>query len=708
VRRKTLDTGGSLPSLSSLGLEEGSFPLGNVGTSPWSRAETGAQPRLQGARSDHLPRSESSTSDDLPFSHVQNPSDALGILARVAESSSEENGPSGNGQTRGPPYKPTTSLPPTSLPQSPAFSYELVDQGVLTVQTLCQLLARYSENYHPYYPLAPAETFDTTRLAHTAKKEPHLLTAILVISSKDLINESHIYEACSKHMKGLVSSLAAGGQADVEAVEALLILAEWAPYTQRGSPKVGKGEEDTESWMHVGIALRMAYFLALDKYSFRFVDQSKDPNHDRKRLLWTAAYISDRHISIRIGKAFWSRGPGPLTTLRREDYPSLMPKTPNEEDYASIFQGLYSLWAIILLLLTSLANLELTQLFSNVHDVLYSNPGTSFRTHMSGSYIKFIDDFRSAIYGWKSVWGTLTCSPPLKACLLMSYDYLRLYINAFAFQATILRALPTANNTTGSVKTTQTNGTSRSAMQNPQRVFGNNVGAVGDARFIYEGLDAAKAILTTANNFVDPEKSLRYMPLRYYLYLVYAGVFLYRARCTGVISGDEDRAIRAMINETVSRLQRSSIGIGAGVQHPGSRYSQLLKLLWDKVPRKDKSSRTLYHHPGTHVASHPLDSNNYSHSPSRPGTAPTQSPSQAGSVESPAITEQMGDFGWTDLSAVGEFAMNGGGGSGTAVDDMALWSGFLPLDMGWGSAMGISGLGRDGGALDDNGLGLAF
>jgi hypothetical protein len=337
VRRKTLDTAG-LPSLSSFGLEEGSFPLGNVGTSPWGRAET-TQPR--GASSEQMPRSESSTSDDMPFSNLQNTSDALGILARVAESSSEENGSSAIRQAR---VVPSVPIPTAPLPQAPpphpsTLSYALLDSGRLTVQTVCQLLARYRDYYHPYYPLAPAETFDTTRLALTASKEPHLLTAILVISSKDLVEDSHIYEACSEHMKSLVAALAAGGQADVEAVEALLILAEWAPYTQRGSSKVGKGEEDKESWMHVGIALRIAYFLALDKYSFRFVDHGKDPHHSRKRLLWTAAYVSDRHISIRIGKAFWSRGPGPLTTLRREDYPSLIPKSPNDEDYASIFQG---------------------------------------------------------------------------------------------------------------------------------------------------------------------------------------------------------------------------------------------------------------------------------------------------------------------------------------------------------------------------------
>jgi hypothetical protein len=59
----------------------------------------------------------------------------------------------------------------------------------------------------------------------------------------------------------------------------------------------------------------------------------------------------------------------------------LAPAGPGDEDFASIFQ----------------ATLELTLLFSNVHDVLYSNPGNSMRNHLAGGYIKYIDDFRSAI-----------------------------------------------------------------------------------------------------------------------------------------------------------------------------------------------------------------------------------------------------------------------------------------------------------------------
>ena len=93
-------------------------------------------------------------------------------------------------------------------------------------------------------------------------------------------------------------------------------------------------------------------------------------------------------------------------------------------------------------------------------------------------------------------------SPKLKAMLLMSYNYLRLYTNAFAFYTTIRRALPVGENGKPSFS----------------RVFCDNVGAVGNARFIYKGLDAAKSLLTTMNNFVDAE---RYVDIALVLYPVY-------------------------------------------------------------------------------------------------------------------------------------------------------------------------------------------
>jgi hypothetical protein len=425
---------------------------------------------------------ESSTGSNIAFNELQNPSDALGILAQIASNGDQP--------------VPTSQNNILQVGNQYALDYALVKNGQIGVSRIFDLLERYKQYYHPYFPLVPAASLDAGNLARTARGEKHLLTAILVIASRDLTNDPNVFSVTSEYMRALVSALAAGGSAGIEAVEALLLLAEWTPYTSRSDAgHVGRGEEDREAWMHVGTALRIGYYLGLDRYSFAVRgDDTRDPQWQRKRLIWTACYISDRQISIRLGRAFWSRGPGPLTTLRKEDFPMLAPKVLGDEDFASIFQ----------------ATLELTLLFSNVHDVLYSNPGNSMRSHLSGGYIKYIDDFRSAIYGWKSVWGTLTCSPNLKATLLMSYDYLRLYTNAFAFHATVKRA-----------SSQEQSGDKQKRGPGVQRVFYNNVGAVGDARFIYEGLDAAKSLLSMTNTFVDPEKALRYMPLRFYLYCVY-------------------------------------------------------------------------------------------------------------------------------------------------------------------------------------------
>lgn len=337
--------------------------------------------------------SQESSDNDVNFNDLQNPSDALDILAHIASNDGNQQQEDWTQKRPQPIHRPSMVSHRSDFQIDSDLDYILVHTGALTSAKVWSMVDRYYQCYHPYFPIVPPESFDRKSLPHLAKNERHLLTAMLVIASKDLVEEPHVFAACSEHMQSLVSGLAAGASSGVEAVEALLLLAEWTPYTSKSQPgQVGRGEEDREAWMHVGNALRIGYFLGLDRYSFKFSDFIKDPAAHRKRLCWTACYISDRQISIRIGRGFWSRGPGPMTTLRKEDFPSLAPRSPGAEDYASIFQ----------------ATLELTMLFSNVHDVLYSNP-SGMRTHLTGGYIKFIDDFRSAIYGWNSVYGTLTC-----------------------------------------------------------------------------------------------------------------------------------------------------------------------------------------------------------------------------------------------------------------------------------------------------------
>jgi hypothetical protein len=480
-------------------------------------------------------------------------------------------------------------------------SYRLVREGYLTSPIVSSLVARYAERYHPYLPLVPRKYFDPSALDSFAANDKHLLTAVLTIASKDSLEDSNVHLCCSRYMHDLISGIAAGHDCEVEAVEALLLLAEWEPQGLRDQiESVGRGEEDRAAWMHVGIALRTGYFLGLDRTAFRSEAAEEAKNDGRKRLAWASCYVSDRLISVRIGKAFWSRGPGPMTGLSSQDFPSLQRINPADEDYARIFQ----------------ATLDLTQLYSNVHDVLYSGMRTSGQMMLMGDYVKYVDEFRSAIAHWNRIWGTLICSKHIKVTLQMSYDYLRLYTNAFAFQAAISQAI-----------SSRPKGDENTTKDHLKGVF-SNIGSMPDARFIYESLAAAKSYLTTLNSFVDPENHLRYMPLRFYLYAIYSAVFLYKARSYGVMIYSEEQSVREMILQTMNVLRRASLS----PQDAGSRYARLLELLWQK-PRSGSGTA-----PSTHERSDTQRSGSL--------TVDTEGYMQF----SPA-----NDFSWLDLEAVGDF-----------------------------------------------------
>lgn len=273
-------------------------------------------------------------------------------------------------------------------------SYQLVQNGPLSRNMISSLVTRYARFYHPYLPLVPRKYFDPATLDTFASSEKHLLTAVLTVASKDLKNFSHIHDTCARYMVELISQITGGGDCDVEAVEALLIIAEWEPHGLRPDlAEVGRGEEDRAAWMHVALALRAGYSLDLERTSFRGDPAGESESYRRKRLAWVYCYITDRLVSVRNGKGFWSRGPGPMTDLVDHDFPSLKPLVPEEDDYASILQ----------------ATLQLTQLYGNVHDLLYSGMRTSIQIMLQGDYVKYVDDFRKSIMQWNNRWEPLNC-----------------------------------------------------------------------------------------------------------------------------------------------------------------------------------------------------------------------------------------------------------------------------------------------------------
>lgn len=243
--------------------------------------------------------------DSVVSTDLQNPADALEFLAHVAERNSGSNQlPPMHGAMYGtsPHRSATASRAVYETPRPPpghnAIDFPPLTKGQLSLEMIQVLLHRYEDKYHPFFPLANPLAFDMQNLPKIAAKEPHQLAAILTVASKDEKDWWQIHEACSLHMQNLIAQLVYSGVGEVEAVEAMLILAEWVPRRPHSTPTVGRGEEDQAAWMYVGTAIRLGYLLGIDRSGFRAETEPQTADLNRKRLAWAACYMSDRQISV--------------------------------------------------------------------------------------------------------------------------------------------------------------------------------------------------------------------------------------------------------------------------------------------------------------------------------------------------------------------------------------------------------------------------
>ncbi|KAF4595018.1 C6 transcription factor [Ophiocordyceps camponoti-floridani] len=538
-----------------------------------------------------------------------NPSDALDLLAQVADLDPR----AGSGGRDG---NASAVAGERTAASAPAYLFAPVADGVLTWLEASFLLKRYHDEYHPFFPVAYSSVFDGRPVSDWAQTEPHLLTAILTVASKDDPAWSRVHEACSQFMERLVCKLMHSGSANIGSVEALLILAEWAPQRPTEYSAIGCGQEDNGAWMLVGMAIRLGYLQRLEQTALvpeNGSGQSADVS--RKRIAWAACYMSDRQVSIRLGKGFWSRGPIPSISWRAADFPSLQNQALGPDNLALLFQ----------------AQLELIQLFSNAHDILYSSSTHRKQLYTGGEYIRYIDDFASVLRKWKLSWANCTFTPTVKASLVLSFEFLRLYINAFAFQATLNRAVSRASQR-ASAKSQMVSNLFSDVAGNP------------DARFIYESIDAANSLLSILNSFIDPVAGLKCMPLKYCLYVIYAAVFLFKARLAGAITGEGDGGVRRAIQGTITQLQKTS----TNPHSLGRRYATSLRLLW----RKSSPGKTSTSKPSTRTE------------PSSVRGAPL-TPAQASSLsrvvddvpraDKPLELDPLNGFSWRDLDSLGQY-----------------------------------------------------
>ncbi|CAK7236840.1 hypothetical protein SCUCBS95973_009746 [Sporothrix curviconia] len=512
---------------------------------------------------------------DPVYAELRNPRDALDILARLAadetasqtastHSYPQQNLVQGSGEN---------VMPMSNSPGLAGDATETVgSQNGAAVSV-------YANKYHPFCPLASKSLLEATDLRTIAIEEPFILTVILTVASKDEPVYRDVHQQCLQYLKRhLVDILfAAPSTVNVGAVEGLLLLAEWVPYTHCESnspltnnvqfPKTLTAVEDHTAWSLIGQAVRHSYLLRLDQASFKGNIHGNTELENRKRLAWIFVYISDRQISVRMGQSFWSRGPSLSTRFTANDFPSLRLQTDAEHNYAMVLQ----------------ATIELTQLLHNAHDILYSSRERTVHMILRGDYNRYLDDFRTSLSAWKGRWNGLQASPKLDCTLRIVQEYVCLYVNAFSFQAILSRAAKEGQEAASAgnkrnlspahppTQPQQAKSQTQPRMP-PKSLFPCGLMASPDGVYVFESITAARNILSIANK-TDPVAHIRYMPFRFYVYTIYAAVFLYKTDVFGAMSRTEHDETTDLVRRFISLLNQAA---PSNDEHVGNRYGRLL------------------------------------------------------------------------------------------------------------------------------------
>ncbi|WVW86321.1 hypothetical protein I302_108363 [Kwoniella bestiolae CBS 10118] len=524
---------------------------------------------------------------------LQNESDALQILALASgQAATKESIVGGRGRTNQETYmheKGGKAATADSISDFKRFyerrmsehvpvleDFPLIKLGVLTADQA---------------PLCPSAVIPHCKadLAVYASKERYTITTFIIIASRldDTPGSKEIHDKAWTIMRvSLIHSYSAnitqgwitdvqtlGSPPTIGLVESLLLLAENLPRTPpllspldlnaAGAREEPHGDENRQGWQLIGLAVRSAYELGLDKMALRLLpDSERTLEIERARVAWTY-----RHVSLRLGKGFWARGAavcfqgfsaasqsGPAAGFG--NFPFLREIADDQdhpqEDFGSLIQ----------------AQLEMTQLMSNAHDTLYPNASRTRSLVIHGEYFKYLDEILWGKKRWKMF--------PLTDIMWTMFYYTQLYICAFSFVSDLESRPPLTSQQAHVERATLRAEEEHRRSQNTKlSLFPRGAAQSPDARYIFHMCDAAREILNICVNKLYPGGALPYLPTRYLLWFTYAAIVLLKALYSGaMLRGDHQ-------NKT-----------STDIDYPAVRYGRQLQVLRMKLAGLSDSAPT--------------------------------------------------------------------------------------------------------------------
>ena len=537
---------------------------------------------------------------------VSSSKDALGLLFKAAEQQETDSDEQADNPPAARAYDSPASaltsnvnvsmIPPSTLSRPSKAVVELwnqhrfVRQGWFSAVEAVTYVDLFFRNLASLSPVSSSFYADHSNHKSLILDEPLLCCTILMISSRYHVlpgpggasRAEFIHMRLWKHCEYLIARITFGQEKystaksrTLGSIKALLLMTEWHPRALHFPPEhdgwdaslapsiddnfgVDRYEDnhlhrwredvfepakrsDRMSWMLLGMATTLAHELG--------VFEEPDPEDDRQKLSPETRIRTQRmlflyvnQLSLRIGcTSFLPQNLSLSLTTPMSSQAD--PSTRDRDSFISQF-------------------IEITKLRKTTTEMFFPSKSATRQIMNSGRYITLLEHFQPLIAQWYHRFTDTkftTLPPASKQMLFIDYSYVRMYINSIAIQAIVERA----------------RGKGTLTILDYDFVKKDNR---KEYKFVQEVIDASRSVLATAVDLAEADL-LRYCPVRIFISVTSASIFLLKAISLGTRQSELDKSL-VTLEKCIHALRYST----HDDMHLSSRYGMLL----DRHVRKFK------------------------------------------------------------------------------------------------------------------------
>lgn len=328
---------------------------------------------------------------------------------------------------------------------------------------------------------------------------------------------------------------------------------------------------DRMSWMLLGNALALAYELGVfDESDINASTHAPSPssNHQsempfrlRSKRIQKLLLVYVLQLASRLG--WTSMIPrGVRDSVRHKRVPTTPPTTSADgaswTDPDELQDAVFSTWV------------DLTMLMNSSSELLFPSRSITKQIMRSGQYVALLEHFQPLLRNWKNEFESLNLPAPIYHILVLEYEHVRFYINSLALQAVVDRCSQVTNPSSSSPEAGR--GAAFSALWEMSSQ---------DLEFIREVVDASRSLLTTVVHQMFPNGYLKHAPVRIYLRILSAAMFLLKTFALGAkeVEVKESMELIGLVCDCLRNAAVDDV-------HLGLRFADLLGGLAGRIQQR--------------------------------------------------------------------------------------------------------------------------